>query len=643
MKPIKTLNIQLNTGYPAIRQMIQSLRVMPLIGLICCGISACASSVNDTEPPATVTAPHTAAQEARHLAEQGQYAAAAQQYEALASSLNADQKPTLLLQAAQWRLQAYQPKQALALIQAVRSQSLSSQQSLLSQLMEAQALAQLGQDQAAYARINTLPAELPHDLQARKLAVIAQIKNHQGDTLAALQALVSREQLLPDTASRKANDRWIWDILQQQPRANLDKLTRASANDIRLQAWLSLALISQNQRQNPQLFTKQWQAWQARFPNHPGAQFVQVDEPTSRLDDHSSVSLERVAVLLPFTGRYSAVANAIRDGMLAAYYEDHRPDSGIRQIFFYDSGESALNIVSIYQQALNDGAQAVVGPLAKEAITTLIRSGQIRTPVIALNQIENSLSPPPQLYQFTLAPEEEARQVAERAILDGHHRASALVPQGEWGTRILAAFTTRYQELGGQVVAHASYSNNTSSYGNVIKQLLRVADNTPGQRRTDIDMMFMAAFPTQGRLLRPLLNFNFAADLPVYATSHIYSGKANPDADQDLEGVIFPSMPWLISSEDFPAARQLARQWPNRFADQAQLFALGYDAFHLLTLTQDPELLRSFYAGATGKLHLEPNHVIDHQLQWASFAKGNITHVSNTAQTQTQPLNEPTH
>jgi outer membrane PBP1 activator LpoA protein len=448
---------------------------------------------------------------------------------------------------------------------------------------------------------------------------------------------------LPDPAARKANDQWLWDILQQQQRANLDKLTRASANDINLQAWLSLALISQNQRQNPQLFKKQWQAWQARFPNHPAAQFVQTEEATSSFNDHSPVSLERVAVLLPLTGRYSAAANAIRDGMLAAYYEDRQHDSGIRQIHFYDSGESSQNIVSVYQQALNDEAQAVVGPLAKEAITTLIRSGQIRTPVIALNQIESSLSPPPQLYQFTLAPEQEARQVAERAILDGHHRALALVPQGEWGTRILAAFTTRYQELGGQVVAHATYSNNTTSYGNVIKQLLRVADNTPGQRRTDIDMMFMAAFPTQGRLLRPLLNFNFAADLPVYATSHIYSGKANPDADQDLEGVIFPSMPWLISAQDFPAARQLARQWPSRFADQTQLFALGYDAFHLLTLTQDPELLRSFYAGATGKLHLEPNHVIDHQLQWASFAKGNITHVSHTAQTQTQPLDEQTH
>jgi len=642
MKLIKTQNTQLSTGYSITQQMIRSLRVMSFIGIICCGISACASSMNGAEPPAD-NSQKTAIQEARRLAEQGQYAAAAQHYEATASSLPADQKPPILLQAAQWHLQANQPRQALALIQTVRGLPLSFQQSLLSQLIEAQALAQLGQDQAASARLNTLPAELPHDLQARKLAIIAQVKNHQGDALAALQALTSREQLLPDATDRKANDQWIWNILQQQQRVNLDKFLRASNNDLNLQGWLSLALISQNQRQNPSLFKKQWQTWQARFPNHPAAQFVQAEESAPSLNDHSTVSLERAAVLLPLTGRYSAAANAVRDGMLAAYYEDRKHGSGIRQIYFYDSGESSQNIVSVYQRALNDGAQAVVGPLAKEAITTLIRSGQIRTPVIALNQVENSLSPPPQLYQFTLAPEEEAKQVAERAILDGHHHALALVPQGEWGNRILAAFTTRFQELGGQVVAHASYSNNTTSYGNVIKQLLKVTDSSSGQRRDDIDMIFMAAFPTQGRLLRPLLNFNFAADLSVYATSHIYSGKANPDADQDLEGVIFPSMPWLISPQDFPAARQLSEQWPSHFADQTPLFALGYDAFHLLMLTQNPELLQSFYSGATGKLHMEPNHVIYHQLQWASFAKGNIIHVSNIAQTQTQPLNEQTH
>ncbi len=75
--------------------------------------------------------------------------------------------------------------------------------------------------------------------------------------------------------------------------------------------------------------------------------------------------------------------------------------------------------------------------------------------MLALNQIEGAA--PAQLYQFALAPEDEARQAAERASLDGHTRALAMVPAGAWGARQLQAFTDRFQELGGTVIRAERY------------------------------------------------------------------------------------------------------------------------------------------------------------------------------------------
>lgn len=631
MKTIHPRRAPSRSGPMIIKRMIESLRIVPLLSMACGGLTACATSPDAAEADRQIAAA-LPREEAQRLAEQGRYAQAAQRYEALADAAPDEDKAGFLLQASQWHLQAAQPSQAQALLQNIRALPLSATQDQQRQLIQAQVLTQQGQTQEALTQLDALPADLPADLQAFRFAILAQIHDQRGETLASLQALIQRAALLSDVDARRANDQWIWNMLQQQS-AHLEQLMQQAPDDDDLQGWLSLAAINLMRQRDPQRFASQWQDWQTRFPDHPAGRFVQAASSAPVTMDHTVAAFERIAVLLPFSGRYGGAADAVRDGLLAAYYEHRGQPDAVRQIDFYDSGDAAQNVVAVYEQALREGAQAVVGPLSKDAITTLIASGQIKTPIIVLNQAQAGVTTPSALYQFTLAPEDEARQVAERAILDGHHQALALVPQGDWGARILAAFTARYQELGGKVIAQAAYADPATTYDVTIKQLLKTT--APDQRA---DMLFMAAFPPQGRLLRPLLNFNAAADLPIYATSHIYDGKVDPQADQDLEGIVFPGMPWLVHPQDFPATRQLAQIWPMRFPEQAPLFALGHDAFELLTLIRNPAALQAYHPGATGQLHLAPNHVIEHHLVWSRFEQGRLIDVSNPPQAQTQPL-----
>ena len=67
------------------------------------------------------------------------------------------------------------------------------------------------------------------------------------------------------------------------------------------------------------------------------------------------------------------------------------------------------------------------------------------------------------------------------------------------------------------------------------------------RRRQDIDIVFMAAFPAGARQLMPQLAFHHGADLPVHATSHVWSGVPDPANDRDLDGVVFGDMPWLAA------------------------------------------------------------------------------------------------
>src|SRR5699024_11887852 len=55
--------------------------------------------------------------------------------------------------------------------------------------------------------------------------------------------------------------------------------------------------------------------------------------------------------------------------------------------------------------------------------------------------------------QYGLAAEDEARVAADRAWADGLRRAAALVPANAWGERVLDAFSSHWQALGGELIA----------------------------------------------------------------------------------------------------------------------------------------------------------------------------------------------
>ena len=47
-------------------------------------------------------------------------------------------------------------------------------------------------------------------------------------------------------------------------------------------------------------------------------------------------------------------------------------------------------------------------------------------------------------------------------------------------------------------------------------------------------------------MIRPQLNFHQANNLPVYSTSHVFSGFVNTRTDHDIDNVTFGDMPWVL-------------------------------------------------------------------------------------------------
>jgi outer membrane PBP1 activator LpoA protein len=237
--------------------------------------------------------------------------------------------------------------------------------------------------------------------------------------------------------------------------------------------------------------------------------------------------------------------------------------------------------------------------------------------------------------------------------------AIALAPQGSWGERVIAAFNQRWQELGGALAEHHYYDSAANDFSKLLQDILNLDESearykqmrsTLGKRvhfephiRDDADFIFVAGSPSLVRQIRPQLQFHHASGLTVYSTSSIYSGRPDPRADIDLEGIIFPDIPWLLlyEGEQDPLAReQLDELFPSAAANP-RLYAMGADVYTLLTRA---ELLlgggRLEVEGRTGILRNDGQNHILRQLVWAQFEQG-IPKVLGYIKAPPSPVLEP--
>ena len=344
--------------------------------------------------------------------------------------------------------------------------------------------------------------------------------------------------------------------------------------------------------------------------------------------------LGHVALLMPISGKLSSAGFSLREGFMTAYFQ--APAAQRLHIRFYDTAE--LGISAAVAQATHDGAQLIVGPLARDAVIAAAAIPGGRPPILALNFLPPGTPVPSAFYQFALSPEDEARQVARRILADGYHAGVALVPTGDWGTRVITAFTQELQAGGGALLSQASFDAGLADYSPEITQVLRISDSRARAKRLesvlgvklefeprprgDIEFIFAASQVNTARLLLPQLRFHYVGGVPTYATSDSYEPASN--ANQDLEGLLFPDMPWMLGSELADSVHDAARvAWPDDGPNRNRLFAFGFDAYLLAAaLHAQPGAAQLDVQGLTGHLSLDAERRVHRELVWGTLHNG---------------------
>lgn len=571
---------------------------------------------------------------AERLAQNGEYADAAGAYIGLASEASGTERDRLTMLAVEQWLNARDTVRARNAFASV----VKPQGGALLWLWTANSAAFAlydGEPDAALNLLEPLSREpMPLDYRLRIEALRADAWFQKEDPARAVQIMVQRESWLTRSRERDENRRRLWQGLVVSSPQSLRSSAEVAMDPI-VRGWLSLGALAAATGQQGVGWSNGVVRWRDTHARHPAMTIIDDLE----LDESELLQYPRqIALLLPLSGNAANAGHAVQNGFFGAYFATTASLDGSQTIEqtirVYDvvaeGGASAA-----YTTAVMDGAEFVVGPLLRSNVSEVANDILVPVPLLTLNYLPDNTLAPPDLYQFALAPEDEAVSAAERAIADGYRRAVALVPNSNWGRRVFASFATTFEALGGTVLDQRSYATGNPDFSNTIEDLMalsgsvrryqRLRANIGGplqfdpRRRQDAEFIFLAADAPAGRLLKSQLKFHYSGDLPVYATSSIYAmdGRSN----SDLNGVMFADTPWVIEPQPWIAQIPPLFQeyWPEQ-RRLGRLHAMGYDAYQLVgPLFSARGGVMNNIDGATGILYVDVDGRVHRRLAWAQF------------------------
>lgn len=533
--------------------------------------------------------------EARALESAGRYGEAAEAYLDLAGGSAAPARQQLEIEAAQALLDGNHGEAAGEVLAAIDAGALGAGQRQLLALLQADLALHRGRAAQALSRLERVrPGALPSALEIRYYGTLAAARRLARDPLQAAEALARLDPLLPGRAARLDNQISLLFTLSTLGPSGLAEARGSSGGQLR--GWVELAELFGHHGAPTPALEQGFQRWRSGHRGHPA--LAALPQAYFAVLAGGYQPGTEVVALLPRGGRFGVAGEAVRDGIRAAHEADR---NGARPALRFVSGGAAA-----YSGALEDGADRVIGPLEKSQVSELAGRGALPVPTLALNRSGDAAAR--NLYQFSLAPEDEAVNAADYAWASGLRSAALLYPQNAWGARMAQAFRVQWRALGGSLGEQADYSGKAQA----------AAASLAG---SDADLVFVVATAAEIAAVHDALRAA-GVQAPLVATSHVYRGEFDPARDASLAGLYFVDIPWMLAQGQSDAlSREALGASPSEVSGPlARLYAMGIDAYRLPPRLQ--ESVRNpglFFPGKTGGLTIDRVGQVRRQLLLVQF------------------------
>ena len=184
--------------------------------------------------------------------------------------------------------------------------------------------------------------------------------------------------------------------------------------------------------------------------------------------------LVKVGLILPLSGAGNAgvVAQSMRNGAEMALSEFQNPNL---QLLIKDDGGTAQGAQQAVQQALDEGAEVILGPLFSSAVPAAAQLTRARgIPMIAFST--DSSVAGRGVYLLSFLPESDVTRIVDYARGIGKRSFAAMVPQNAYGNVVEAAFKQEVARKGGRLVVFERYGTDRAMAVRNVAQALGSVD-----------------------------------------------------------------------------------------------------------------------------------------------------------------------
>lgn len=181
----------------------------------------------------------------------------------------------------------------------------------------------------------------------------------------------------------------------------------------------------------------------------------------------------KVALILPLsaTGNAGVAAQSMKNAAELALSEFNAPNI---QLLVKDDGGSAPGAQFAAQQAMDEGAEIVLGPLFAQSVQAAATSAKPRgIPIIAFSTDSSVASRG--VYLLSFLPESDVARIVSYAIATGKKSFAAMIPDNAYGSVVEATFRETVSRRGGRIVALERYSTARPQMAEAAKTVAQAA------------------------------------------------------------------------------------------------------------------------------------------------------------------------
>lgn len=274
----------------------------------------------------------------------------------------------------------------------------------------------------------------------------------------------------------------------------------------------------------------------------------------------------KVGVLLPLSaaGNAGAAAQSMKNAAEMALAEFQNPTI---QLLVKDDSGTAQGAQQGAQQALDEGAEIILGPLFALAVPVAAQLTRTRNvPMIAFST--DSTVAGRGVYLLSFLPESDVNRIVDYSASTGKRSFAAMIPESAYGGVVEAAFRQAAPRRGGRVIVLEKYGNDRA-------QIAQAARNV-AQALPTADALFL---PDDGDALPPLVEALASAGADLKRVQLLGTGLWDNQrvfANPSLQG-------GLYAAPDPAGFRAFAGRYRTRFGnDPVRTATLSYDAVALV-------------------------------------------------------------